>query len=96
MSVRFPPKLIPGDLIAVTAPSSGVPQHLHPRLELAIGNLKKKGFRVREGKCLRLQYKNKSACKISRAKELMSYLTDPEIKAVMPPWGAIWLWSCLS
>lgn len=44
MSIRFPPKLIPGDLIAVTAPSSGVPQHLHPRLELAISNLKKKRF----------------------------------------------------
>ncbi|MFP1758752.1 S66 family peptidase [Lonsdalea quercina] len=87
MSIRFPPKLTPGDLIAVTAPSSGVPQHLHPRLELAISNLKKKGFRVREGMCLRSQYKNKSAYKTSRAEELMSYLTDPEVKAVMPPWG---------
>lgn len=87
MSVRFPPKLIPGDLIAITAPSSGVPQHLHPRLELAIGSLKKKGFRVLEGGCLRSQHKNKSSCKNSRAEELMSYLTDPEIKAVMPPWG---------
>ncbi len=87
MSIRFPPKLLPGDLIAITAPSSGVPQDLHPRLELAINNLKKKGFRVVEGECLRSQHKNKSACKISRAKELMFYLTDPEVKAVMPPWG---------
>lgn len=87
MSVRFPPKLVAGDLIAVTAPSSGVPQHLHPRLELAIANLKKKGFRVREGRCLRSQHKNQSACKVSRADELMSYLIDPEVKAVMPPWG---------
>ncbi|NDL62102.1 S66 family peptidase [Acerihabitans arboris] len=87
MSIRFPPKLVPGDLIAITAPSSGVPRHLHPRLELAIKNLEKKGFRVREGDCLRSQHKNKSACKISRAKELMFYLTDPEVKAVMPPWG---------
>ncbi|RJL23742.1 S66 family peptidase [Pectobacterium polaris] len=87
MSIRFPPKLVPGDLIAITAPSSGVPQHLHPRLELAIKNLTDKGFRVREGKCLHAQHKNKSACKILRAKELMCYLTDPEVKAVMPPWG---------
>ncbi|GKV79077.1 LD-carboxypeptidase [Pectobacterium carotovorum subsp. carotovorum] len=87
MRIRFPPKLVPGDLIAITAPSSGVPQHLHPRLELAIKNLKEKGFRVREGECLRTQHKNKSASKTSRAKELMCYLTDPEIKAVMPPWG---------
>ncbi|WP_413730415.1 S66 peptidase family protein [Sodalis sp. RH22] len=87
MKIRFPPKLVPGDLIAITAPSSGVPQHLHPRLDLAINNLIKKGFRVVEGDCLRSQYKNKSACKISRAEELMFYLTHPEVKAVMPPWG---------
>lgn len=87
MSVLFPPKLVPGDVIGVTAPSSGVPEHLHPRLELAIKNLKKKGFQVREGSCLRSQHKNKSSSKFSRVEELMSYLTDPEIKAVMPPWG---------
>lgn len=87
MNTRLPPKLVPGDLIAVTAPSSGVPEHLHTRLELAISNLKKKGFRVLEGECLRFQHKNESACKISRAKELMTVLTDPEVKAVMPPWG---------
>ncbi|MFL1819355.1 S66 peptidase family protein [Pantoea agglomerans] len=87
MNVLFPPKLVPGDVIGVTAPSSGVPEHLHPRLELAIANLKKKGFQVREGSCLRSQHKNKSSSKLSRAEELMSFLNDPEIKAVMPPWG---------
>jgi muramoyltetrapeptide carboxypeptidase LdcA involved in peptidoglycan recycling len=87
MNVIFPPRLAPGDVIGVTAPSSGVPEHLHPRLELAIANLKKKGFQVREGSCLRSQHKNKSSTKLSRAEELMSYLTDPDIKAVMPPWG---------
>ncbi|KFK93746.1 MULTISPECIES: S66 peptidase family protein [unclassified Serratia (in: enterobacteria)] len=85
--MRFPPKLAPGDLIAVTAPSSGVPLPLHPRLEFAIKNLKSRGFRVSEGDCLRSQHKNKSSCKESRAKELMAFFTAPEIKAVMPPWG---------
>ncbi|HGO4235422.1 TPA: hypothetical protein MBM68_001523, partial [Klebsiella pneumoniae] len=28
MSVLFPPRLAPGDVIGVTAPSSGVPEHL--------------------------------------------------------------------
>lgn len=87
MSVLFPPRLAPGDVIGVTAPSAGVPEHLHPRLELAIKNLKKRGYQVREGRCLRSQHKNKSATKFSRVEELMSYLTDPDIKAVMPPWG---------
>lgn len=45
MSILFPPRLAPGDVIGVTAPSSGVPEHLHPRLELAIKNLKKRGTR---------------------------------------------------
>lgn len=35
MSVLFPPGWL-GDVIGVTAPSAGVPEHLHPRLELAI------------------------------------------------------------
>ena len=61
MSVLFPPRLAPGYVIGVTAPSSGVPEHLHPRLELAIKNLKKRGYQVREGRCLRSQHKNKSA-----------------------------------
>ena len=81
MSVLFPPRLAPGDVIGVTAPSAGVPEHLHPRLELAIKNLKKRGYQVREGRCLRSQHKNKSATKFSRVEELMSYLTDPDIKA---------------
>ncbi|HHC2271978.1 TPA: LD-carboxypeptidase, partial [Klebsiella pneumoniae] len=53
MSVLFPPRLAPGYVIGVTAPSAGVPEHLHPRLELAIKNLKKRGYQVREGRCLR-------------------------------------------
>lgn len=87
MIVRFPPKLSPGDLIAVMAPSSGVSSNLHDQLDRAINNLRMEGFRVIEGECLRLQVKNKSADKTLRAKELMFFLTDPEIKAIMPPWG---------
>ncbi|ATA23675.1 peptidase U61 [Brenneria goodwinii] len=87
MSIRFPSKLIPGDLIAITAPSTGVPRTLHPRLELAKNALKKRGFSVIEGNCLRSEYKNKSANRISRAKELTDFLNNTEIKAIMPPWG---------
>lgn len=45
MNIRIPPKLVPGDLIAITAPSSGVPEHLHPRLELAIQHLRNRQWR---------------------------------------------------
>lgn len=87
MHIRFPSKLVAGDLIAITAPSTGVPVALHPRLDLAIKALEEKGFRVIEGRCLRSVNKNKSADKILRAEELTRFLTDPEIKAILPPWG---------
>lgn len=87
MQIRFPSKLVAGDLIAITAPSTGVPASLHPRLDLAIKVLEEKGFRVIEGNCLRSVYKNKSADKILRAEELQRFLADPEVKAIMPPWG---------
>lgn len=61
--------------------------HLHPQLDEAISHLRSRGYQVIEGKCLRAQYKNKSADKKLRAAELMSFLVDPAIKAIMPPWG---------
>ncbi|RKG38870.1 S66 family peptidase [Acinetobacter rongchengensis] len=87
MHIRFPSKLVAGDLIAITAPSTGVPPSLHPRLDLVIKMLEARGFRVIEGHCLRTVYKNKSADKILRAEELKNFLTNPEIKAILPPWG---------
>lgn len=86
-NIIFPERLRPGDMIAITAPSSGVPLHLHPQLDEAISHLRSRGYQVIEGKCLRAQYKNKSADKKLRAAELMSFLVDPAIKAIMPPWG---------
>ncbi|CAE6881800.1 Microcin C7 self-immunity protein MccF [Paraburkholderia nemoris] len=87
MNIRFPKPLAHGDLIAITAPSSGVPAPLYPRLDRAIDALLKRGYRVVEGECLRQQYKSASAAPEQRASELMRFLTEPGIAAVMPPWG---------
>lgn len=57
MDIRFPRSLIAGDLIAITAPSSGVPTHLHARLDLAINALRLRGYRVVEGRCLRCHHR---------------------------------------
>jgi muramoyltetrapeptide carboxypeptidase len=86
-SPRYPRPLQPGSLIAVTAPSSGVPAPLHPRLDLVIEQLRVRGYRVREGRCLRQEHKNASASREARAAELMSLLLDDEVDAVFPPWG---------
>ncbi len=85
--IRFPKPLEPGDLIAVTAPSSGVAAAETPRLELVLRDLRAHGYRVVEGECLRGERKNASAPRDHRAHELMRFLTDPQVAALLPPWG---------
>lgn len=85
--VRFPKPLVPGDVIAVTAPSSGVSAPTLARLDLVLTHLRAQGFRVIEGECLRGQHKDASAPCDQRAHELVRFLTDPAVAAIMPPWG---------
>lgn len=85
--MKYPKPLHAGSTISVTAPSSGVEEPMHSRLELALDMLRERGYQVREGHCLRSQIKDTSAPAKTRAKELMTFLTDPKIDAVMPPWG---------
>lgn len=87
--IRFPKPLRPGDLIAVTAPSSGVSGPLLARLDLVLGHLRSLGYRIVEGACLRQQYKDASAPREQRALELMRFLTDPAVAAILPPWGGV-------
>ncbi|HET9423680.1 MAG TPA: LD-carboxypeptidase, partial [Nocardioides sp.] len=84
--MRFPPPLRPGDTIGVTAPSSGVPDKLRPRIEAGIADLRARGYDVQVGECL---YGGDvtSAPKEQRAAELTAMLRDPAIRAVAPPWG---------
>lgn len=85
--LRIPRPLRPGDGIAVTAPSAGVPAALHPRLDRALSLLRARGYQVIEGDCLRASRRHVSAPPRERAAELMQFLTDPAIGAVIPPWG---------
>jgi len=84
--MRFPKPLQPGDRIGVTAPSSGVAEHLRPRLDHAIGRLRDRGYQVEVGECLVADGVT-SAPKEQRAAELTRMLLDPAIRAVVPPWG---------
>ncbi|CAG0984078.1 muramoyltetrapeptide carboxypeptidase [Burkholderiales bacterium] len=85
--INFPKPLRPGDLIAVTAPSSGVEGAALGRLDLVIAHLRDRGYRVIEGQCLRSEYKSASAPSDARASEFMNFLCDPAVAAVFPPWG---------
>ncbi|MCY7396233.1 MAG: LD-carboxypeptidase [Nocardioides sp.] len=84
--LRFPRPLRPGDLIGVTSPSSGVPVALRPRQDAAIAALRARGFEVEVGACMAGD-RVTSAPKEQRAAELTRMLSDPRIRAVVPPWG---------
>lgn len=84
--MRFPAPLRPGDTIGVTAPSSGVPTALKPRFDIAVRALEDRGYDVVVGECLGATAVV-SAPKEQRAAELTAMLTDPAIRAVVPPWG---------
>ena len=86
MPVRYPAPLRPGDLVGVTAPSSGVPADLRPRLDFCAEDLRRRGYEVRLGDCLDGEGVV-SAPAAERAAELMDMLLDPRVRAVVPPWG---------
>ncbi len=85
--IRFPAPLRPGDLIGVTAPSSGVGRRERARLDFCVQDLRERGYRVRLGDCLGEGDGVVSAPARARADELTALLTDPEVRAVVPPWG---------
>jgi len=85
--VKYPKPLIKGSKIAITAFSSGVAASCHQRLDIVLAHLKTLGFEVIEGQCLREDNKHVSASKQLRAQELMNFLCDDTIDAIMPPWG---------
>ena len=86
MPLHFPTPLQPGDRIGVTAPSAGVAPRARPRIDFCIEWLRKRGYDVVVGECMSAD-RWVSAPKEQRAAELTAMLTDPSIRAVVPPWG---------
>lgn len=84
---RYPAPLRSGDLVFVTAPSSGVEPRLHPRLDRVLAHLRAKGLGVEEGRCLRDEQHDASAPAAQRAAELMHALLRDDVAAIIPPWG---------
>ncbi|WP_129339766.1 S66 family peptidase [Cellulomonas endophytica] len=84
--IRYPRPVRPGDTIGVTAPSSGVADELRPRLDVALEHLAALGLRTRLGRCLD-GTGVVSAPARDRAAELDAFVRDPDVRAVVPPWG---------
>lgn len=86
MEIRYPRPLQSGDIIGVTAPSSGISKELLGRLNFAVQQLRARGFVVHVGDCMDGTTHISAPVK-QRAEELMRVLLDPEVRAVIPPWG---------
>lgn len=84
--MRYPAPLRSGSVIGITSPSSGVPEFLERRLQVAIEALRLRGYEVRVGRCMSgTGYASASARQ--RADELQQMLLDPDVHAIVPPWG---------
>ncbi|MFI1409874.1 S66 peptidase family protein [Streptomyces sp. NPDC020707] len=86
MSIRYPRPLRPGDRVAITSPSSGIQKDMLQRLHVAIREVESRGYEVILGNCMD-GTRHVSAPAGERAAELTAMLTDPTIRAVIPPWG---------
>lgn len=88
MPLRFPAPLRPGHRIGVTSPSSGVQGAGAVRTDFAVAWLRHRGYDVVVGRCMDGSA-HVSAPREQRAAELTAMLTDPAIRAVVPPWGGV-------
>nr|WP_318540438.1 LD-carboxypeptidase [Terribacillus saccharophilus] len=87
LTTIYPSALTANSTFAITAPSSGVPAPLHPKIHKAKSQLEKLGSNVVIGETVWTQQATRSDSAETRAIELMTYLTDSAIDAIMPPWG---------
>jgi muramoyltetrapeptide carboxypeptidase len=93
--ITYPSPLRKGSVIGITAPSSGVSGTFEARLNLVIQHLKERGFEVKEGKCLRSDFKSVSGSARERAADFMTLWSDPSVDAIVPPWGGEFLLNLL-
>ena len=94
--MRYPEKLKIGDTIGICAPSSGTvePDKLE-RLDKAIKNLEKMGYKVIETASVRKDEQGRSAKASVRAKEFMELWENEEVKLIIYAGGGDFLMEML-
>lgn len=85
--IIYPAPLKVGSKIAVCSLSSGIKTKYHPRLDIVINGLKLRGYEVTEGEFLRQSKSGDDIAAKYHAQQLMQFLLDDEIDAIMPPFG---------
>ena len=93
--MKYPKLLQPGDTIGVCAPSSGVSEGLYPRLDRALKNVRALGYNTIETVSVRHNSKCVSADAAIRAAEFMELYENPDVAAIIPPWGGEFLMDML-
>lgn len=94
--MKYPKLLKKGDTIGICAPSTGAPgEVLSSRLDNAISNVKALGYNVIETASVRSEVKCVSADSETRAAEFMSLYENPDVAAILPPWGGEFLMDIL-
>lgn len=93
--IKYPFPLLKGDTIGITAPSLGVTGVIAKKMENAIQQLEKLGYKFVETESVRKQYKLTSAPAEVRAREFTSLYLDENVKAIIPPWGGEFLMDML-
>jgi muramoyltetrapeptide carboxypeptidase len=82
-----PRRLVEGDTIGVVAPSHPV-MMFHEKYDEGIKNLRELGFKVKEGKTVRLSYRDYMAgTDEERAKDINAAFADREVKAIVCAFG---------
>jgi muramoyltetrapeptide carboxypeptidase len=78
-----PPRLLEGDTIGVVAPSHPV-LSFQEKYNQGIENLKKFGFKIKEGKTVKLQHKGYMAgTDLQRAEDINAMFADEEVNAIV-------------
>jgi len=94
--MKFPKLLQKGSTIGVCAPSSGVDDDLgHARMDNAHTKMRELGYKSIETPSVRNDAKFVSADAKTRAHEFMSLYENPDVAAIMPPWGGQFLMDML-
>ncbi len=94
--MKYPKLLQAGDAIGVCAPSAGMSRESNQRLDNAAKNVTALGYKVIETPSVRSDNsKCVSALPEVRADEFMSLYENPDVAAIIPPWGGEFLMDML-
>ena len=85
--ILYPAPLKVGSKIAVCSLSSGINPKYHARLDIVIEGLKNRGYIIVEGEYLRQNEPRTNQTAKEHADQLMGFLLDDEVDAIMPPLG---------